>query len=53
MRIVAISDTHNRHEAIAVEPCDLLLHAGDVTARGTLAELAAFLAWFERQPIRA
>lgn len=51
MRVACISDTHMRHDRVAVPPCDLLLHAGDVTRRGTMLELQAFLDWFGAQPI--
>ncbi|MEO5929216.1 MAG: metallophosphatase domain-containing protein [Candidatus Kapaibacterium sp.] len=50
MRIVAISDTHNRHDAVIPPDGDILIHAGDCTGRGTIAEVRAFLEWFERQP---
>lgn len=39
MRIVCISDTHNRTADLKVPDGDLLIHAGDLTMRGTLDEL--------------
>ena len=39
MRIVAISDTHNRLDKIKIPEGDVLVHAGDLTNRGTLNEL--------------
>jgi Icc-related predicted phosphoesterase len=53
MRLVLISDTHMKHGALAVPPCDVLIHAGDFSNQGTLQELEAFLAWFSAQPARA
>jgi len=47
---VAISDTHNQHSSLALPLADVLLHAGDATMRGTLAELADFAAWLKAQP---
>ena len=41
MRIAAVSDTHGRR-GWAVPPCDVFLHAGDMTASGTLGETAVF-----------
>lgn len=52
MRIVALSDTHNRHDAIQVPDGDVLVHAGDITGRGRLSELEAFAAWWKAQPHR-
>lgn len=53
MRIVAISDTHTAHGALSIPPCDLLVHAGDMTRRGKREELEAFVAWFAETPARA
>lgn len=50
MKIVCISDTHGRHERLRVTACDLLVHAGDATRRGTIAELEATLHWMSQQP---
>lgn len=52
MRIVCLSDTHNRHGALDVPDGDVLLHAGDATMRGDPEELRAFDAWLARQPHR-
>ncbi|HWB80902.1 MAG TPA: metallophosphoesterase, partial [Nannocystaceae bacterium] len=46
MRLVLLSDTHNTQARIAVPAGDVLIHAGDSTKRGTMAQLrevAAFL----------
>ncbi|MBI3568129.1 MAG: metallophosphatase domain-containing protein [Gemmatimonadetes bacterium] len=54
MRLIILSDTHGLHDAIGTVPDgDVLIHAGDMTGRGTLEELAVFLAWFQAQPHRA
>ena len=42
LRIVCLSDTHNRHADLDVPGGDILLHAGDFTGRGTEAEVASF-----------
>ena len=52
MRIVCLSDTHNRHGAIRVPEGDLLLHAGDATMHGTPEEVAGFDAWLATLPHR-
>jgi Icc-related predicted phosphoesterase len=50
LRIVVISDTHSRHRHIVVPDGDVLVHAGDLTARGTLEELQAFDQWLGTLP---
>jgi Icc-related predicted phosphoesterase len=50
MDVILVSDTHNSHGGLALPPCDLLVHAGDFTRHGTLAEAEAFLAWMGAQP---
>jgi len=53
MRLVLISDTHNFHDRITPLPDgDLLIHAGDLTERGTFPELAECFDWFGQQPHR-
>lgn len=45
MHCVAISDTHNRAERVAIPDGDLLLHAGDLTMQGSRAELERAARW--------
>lgn len=45
MRCVAISDTHNRAESVAIPDGDVLLHAGDLTMKGRWEELARAARW--------
>jgi predicted phosphodiesterase len=52
MRIVAISDTHLRMDAADVPDGDLLIHAGDLTMHGRLAEIARAGAWLRALPHR-
>jgi Icc-related predicted phosphoesterase len=53
MRLVLMSDTHGLHASIPeMPPGDVLVHAGDISLRGSLPEIADFLAWFEAQPHR-
>lgn len=58
MKIVCISDTHGRHDGIVLPEGDVLVHAGDSTKRGGVAEIDAFNAWlgglpFERKVVIA
>jgi len=50
MRLVCISDTHMRHEALDLPDGDVLIHAGDLCGHGTVAEVVRFDAWLARQP---
>ncbi len=47
MRFVTISDTHRKHRRIQdLPPGDVIIHAGDITSRGTEQETNDFLEWF-------
>ena len=49
-RIVCVSDTHNRHRDLDIQPGDIFIHAGDITQRGTLQELQDFNEWLASLP---
>lgn len=50
MRIICISDTHGFHRKLRLPPGDVLIHAGDLTARSNLEEVRDFLMWLGEQP---
>ena len=50
MRVVAISDTHMLHEHIDVPDGDVLIHAGDMTSRGSLEEVRTVGKWMASLP---
>jgi Icc-related predicted phosphoesterase len=50
MRVVAVADTHQRHGSLKIPDGDLFIHAGDLTERGTLGELAEIRDWFRSLP---
>jgi len=50
MRIVTLSDTHTLGKKIDVPDGDLLIHAGDLTLKGTESEGKAALRWLESLP---
>jgi Icc-related predicted phosphoesterase len=52
LRLVCISDTHGSHAEVSLPAGDILLHAGDVSKRGTEAQIQSFLDWFSAQPHR-
>jgi Icc-related predicted phosphoesterase len=52
LRIVAMADTHGRHEELEIPEGDVLIHAGDMTHRGTLGELVEVNRFLARLPHR-
>ena len=52
MRIVAISDTHNRHQSLVLPEGDMLIHAGDVSSQGKQSQVEDFLKWFSKQDFK-
>lgn len=48
MKIILISDTHERHPVIP--DGDVLVHAGDLTMSGKLSYIEEELNWFKSQP---
>jgi len=51
-RIVAMGDTHGCHARLEVPDGDILIHAGDLTARGTLPQLQQAADWLRSLPHR-
>src|ERR1700677_1938651 len=49
IKIVAISDTHNRHNKVKIPKCDLLIHAGDWSFQGQKSEVENFAEWLNKQ----
>ena len=50
MKIVCISDTHNKHRYInkaSLEVADMIIHAGDFTSNGNQSQTLSFLQWYE------
>lgn len=50
--IACISDTHGYHDEVVIPECDILIHSGDATGRGSLHEIDKFAKWFNEQPAR-
>lgn len=48
MKIVAISDTHGKHQNLILPEGDILIHAGDVSSMGKESEIKDFLNWFSK-----
>jgi Icc-related predicted phosphoesterase len=51
--VALLSDTHTLHDRLALPAVDLLVHAGDMSRRGTEGEILAFLDWYGAQRARA
>lgn len=52
MKIVAISDSHNRYEQLTIPECDLLISCGDYSMNGHLWEVIRFHKWLNKQPAK-
>lgn len=53
MRILHISDTHNRHHLLRDMPdADVIVHSGDFTDMGTETEVLDFLNWYIALPYK-
>lgn len=50
MKIVCISDTHGGHHKMDIPEGDILIHAGDLSSRGTAKEIRRFNNWLEKLP---
>lgn len=46
MKIIFISDTHGKHHQIELPKGDMIIHSGDISARGRVNEIEEFLTWF-------
>ena len=46
MKFVAISDTHGQHASLSLPEADAIIHAGDISKRGTEQQIKEFLEWF-------
>lgn len=49
VKIAAFSDTHTRHHAVELPPCDIAIFAGDLTSRGSRDDTERFLRWYSLQ----
>jgi Icc-related predicted phosphoesterase len=59
MKILCLSDTHNQHTSILSRlisnedgSIDTIIHAGDMSKRGTIDEIVNFLDWYESLPFK-
>jgi Icc-related predicted phosphoesterase len=52
MKIVCISDTHEKHKQLNLPKGDVLIHAGDFTWVGKEIPTLDYLDWFESQPFK-
>ena len=52
LRIVHISDTHNRHGGVEIPESDVVCFTGDMGTRTDVKELTQFLIWFEKLPAK-
>ncbi len=50
LKIIALSDTHGKHRELHINPCDILIYAGDCCDAGDLEQMQDFFAWYSKQP---
>ena len=50
MKIVAVSDTHEKEQFLKIPECDLFIHAGDWTFRGEKYAVEKFGKWLNQIP---
>lgn len=50
MKITVLSDTHGQHSQVMTGEGDLIIHAGDITRKGTESQVRDFLLWYARLP---
>lgn len=48
-KICFISDTHNAHDKLKLEPSDIIIHSGDATSMGYEHQIRNFIEWFAKQ----
>jgi len=52
LKILCISDTHDEHERLRIQACDILIHSGDATSTGSHRRMVKFGAWLSAQPAK-
>lgn len=53
MKILHISDTHNKHNLLQNLPeADIIIHSGDFSMAGSENEVLNFIEWFEKLPYK-
>lgn len=52
LKIVAISDCHNKYHKLIIPECDILISAGDYSFQGNRKEVKDFHEWFNKQPAK-
>lgn len=52
MKIAAISDVHQQWLGLEIEPCDILISAGDYSYKGDPDVVFSFHSWLSRQPAK-
>jgi Icc-related predicted phosphoesterase len=48
MKICVISDTHNKHQQLALPEADVIIHCGDFTSMGKEHEIINFFKWYAK-----
>ncbi len=51
-KVCCISDTHSFHNQLVIEPCDFVIHSGDILRKYKLEDVQEFIDWFSSLPAR-
>jgi Icc-related predicted phosphoesterase len=46
MKFCCISDTHGKHRDLSIEPCDFIIHSGDIFRKSKIETIIDFVDWY-------
>jgi Icc-related predicted phosphoesterase len=49
-KFCCISDTHGIHRGLDIEPCDFIIHSGDIFRKSKIEDILDFIDWFSSLP---
>jgi len=51
-KLCCISDTHSKHRYLDIDPCDFIIHSGDIFRKSKLDVILDFIDWFSNLPAK-
>lgn len=52
LKVIAISDTHNKHRSLNISEADMIVCCGDISFRGELDIIEDFAKWMQNLPVQ-